>query len=108
MAAALVMATAHLAGGESAASAGTAPRDAAAIRDIDLAILGAPRDRFDAYEAAVRHEYAFLPDPDWRRGRSRVLKMFLDLPRIYLTDAFRDRLEARARRNLSGALARLG
>ena len=56
----------------------------------------------------MRREYAFLPEPDWRRGRSRVLRMFLDLPRIYLTDAFHDRLEARARRNLAGALARLG
>jgi len=108
LAAALVMATAHLAGAADAAPAGPAPHDAAAIRDIDLAIFGAPRDRFDAYEAAVRREYAFLPESDWRRGRSRVLGMFLDLPRIYVTDTFHDRLEARARRNLAGALSRLG
>jgi predicted metal-dependent HD superfamily phosphohydrolase len=103
---ALVMATAHL-GGDDRPPASDIARDAAAIRDIDLAILGAPRDRFDAYETAVRREYVFLPDPDWRSGRSRVLKMFMDLPRIYLTDPFHDRLEARARGNLADALARL-
>ncbi len=103
----LVRATAHLAGsGDRPSDAGIA-RDAAAIHDIDLAILGAPRDRFDAYETAVRREYAFLPDPEWRSGRSRVLRMFLDMPRIYLTDPFRDRLESRARRNLADGLARL-
>jgi predicted metal-dependent HD superfamily phosphohydrolase len=115
---ALVMATAHLAdsGGTLPAAAppgapspGTAPsrRDREAIHDIDLAILGAPRDRFDAYETAVRREYAFLRGGEWRSGRSRVLRTFLAMPRIYLTDPFRDRLEARARRNLADGLARL-
>ena len=107
---ALVTATAHLAGGgilPDDATPGPSRRDREAIRDIDLAILGAPRDRFDAYETAVRREYAYLPDPEWRSGRSRVLRMFLDMPRIYLTDPFHDRRETPARRNLADALARL-
>jgi predicted metal-dependent HD superfamily phosphohydrolase len=107
--AALVLATAHLAepdaalGQQGPASA----RDAAAIRDLDLAILGAPPARFDAYDAAVRREYGFLSDAEWRAGRSRVLRAFLDRPRIYLTGHFRDRLESRARRNLAAALEQL-
>ena len=100
-AAGLVMATAHL------ADAIPSDRDAAAIRDIDLAILGAPPDRFGAYEAAVRREYGFLSDSEWRAGRSRVLRAFLDRPRIYLTADFSGRLERQARANLEDSLRRL-
>jgi predicted metal-dependent HD superfamily phosphohydrolase len=101
-AAALVLATAH-----GAVEGIDADRDTAAIRDIDLAILGAPPVRFEVYEAAVRREYGFLADSDWRTGRSRVLRSFLDRPRLYLTDAFRDRLEGQARSNLRASLRRL-
>jgi predicted metal-dependent HD superfamily phosphohydrolase len=100
-AARLIMATAHR------ADVTPPDRDGAAIRDIDLAILGAPPARFGAYEAAVRREYGFLPDPEWRAGRSRVLRMFLELPRIFHTDVFHDRLEQQARTNLAASLERL-
>jgi predicted metal-dependent HD superfamily phosphohydrolase len=104
----LVLATAHLARPGGAHWQGSlADRDAAAIRDIDLAILGAPPARFDAYEAAVRREYGFLSDSEWRAGRSRVLRAFLDRPRIYLTGTFHDRLERQARANLAAGLERL-
>jgi predicted metal-dependent HD superfamily phosphohydrolase len=105
-AAVLVLATAH-GPGKAPAAPSVCGRDAAVIRDIDLAILGAPPVRFEAYEAAVRREYGFLADPDWRAGRSRVLRAFLDRPRLYLTDAFHDRLEGQARRNLAAGLGRL-
>ena len=105
-AAVLVLATAH-GPGKAPAAPSVCGRDAAVIRDIDLAILGAPPVRFEAYEAAVRREYCFLADPDWRAGRSRVLRAFLDRPRLYLTDAFHDRLEGQARRNLAAGLGRL-
>lgn len=110
-AAALVLATAHRAepglpaGG--AAGGDAAAGDAALARDIDLAILGAPAARFRAYEGAVRREFRHVTDAEWRAGRSGVLAMFLELPRIYVTDAFRGRLEARARRNLAAGLRRL-
>ena len=100
-AAVLVMATAH------PADLTPPDRDADAIRDIDLAILGAPPARFGAYEAAVRREYAFLPESEWRTGRSRVLRMFLGLPRIFLTAPFHERLEQRARTNLADSVQRL-
>jgi len=101
----LVLATAHLAPPGDASAAGS---DAAVIRDVDLAILGSAPGRFAAYEAAVRREYAFLPEAAWRAGRARVLRTFLELPWIYLTDAFRDRLERQARVNLAVSLAHLG
>jgi predicted metal-dependent HD superfamily phosphohydrolase len=107
----LVLATAHLAQPGSVAVWGRDPvsaRDADAIRDIDLAILGSAPGRFDAYETAVRREYAFLSDSEWKVGRSRVLRAFLGRPRLYLTGAFHDRLETQARRNLAESLVRLG
>jgi predicted metal-dependent HD superfamily phosphohydrolase len=103
-AAVLVMTTAPARG---AAEGAVSSRDAAAIRDIDLSILGSPPARFGAYEAAVRREYAFLPESAWKAGRSRVLRTFLGLPRIFLTAAFHDRLEQQARANLAASVQRL-
>lgn len=81
--------------------------DAAVLLDIDLAILGSSPAEFLSYEAAIRAEYAFVPDREYREGRSRVLRSFLDRPRIYLTDLLRDSREGQARRNIEASLARL-
>jgi len=105
----LVLATAHLAetGAQLGQGSPVSARDAAAIRDLDLAILGAPPARFAVYEAAVRREYGFLSEAAWRAGRSRVLRAFLERPRIFLTGGFHDRLERQARANLEDSLRRL-
>jgi predicted metal-dependent HD superfamily phosphohydrolase len=76
--------------------------------DIDLAILGAPPAEFDAYEGAIRREYAHVPDEAFRAGRAKVLHSFLDRPRIYGTDVFHDRYERAARANLARSLVALG
>jgi predicted metal-dependent HD superfamily phosphohydrolase len=81
--------------------------DCALFLDMDLAILAGAPAAFAAYERDVRREYAWLPEPAWMSGRRRVLESFLARPAIYLTDAFRRTHEARARRNLTGALAAL-
>lgn len=75
--------------------------------DIDLSILGSPSPRFDEYEAQVRREYSWVPDPVFRRARVKILRRFLDHPSIYATDFFRERLEAGARCNLARSLVRL-
>lgn len=80
--------------------------DTALLLDVDLAILGAAPARFDEYEKQVRAEYAHVAEDDFRAGRARILQGFLQRPRIYATAAFHDALEARARSNLSRALAR--
>ena len=80
--------------------------DAPYLIDIDLAILGAEPADFDAYDAAIRKEYAHVPHDAYRAGRTRVLQSFLDRERIFLTAAFAP-LEARARGNLERAIARL-
>ncbi len=75
--------------------------------DIDLSILGRDEKTFDAYEAAIRKEYAFVPEAMYKAGRAAVLKGFLDRECLYFTDIFRDRWEAQARANLQRSIAHL-
>ena len=82
-------------------------RDPRILADIDLAILGADPYRFGIYDRAIRREYHTLPDPEYRAGRSAVLRSFLARPSIYHTDAFRERYETQARANVTAALAAL-
>lgn len=79
--------------------------EAALMSDIDLAILGASPARYERFERDVRREYAIFDDAQWRVGRSRVLRGFLERMSIYQTPAF-ERLESQARDNLARAVAR--
>lgn len=81
--------------------------DAAAVVDADLAILGRDPAEFDAYERAIRREYAHVGDDAFRAGRADVLRRFLSRPRIYSTDYFAARYEMAARRNLGQSLGAL-
>jgi predicted metal-dependent HD superfamily phosphohydrolase len=81
--------------------------DTRLLLDIDLAILGAAPPRFDEYDEQIRAEYAHVPEPEFRARRAAVLASFLARPRIYLTSAFHDALEHRARENLGRTLAAL-
>jgi len=76
--------------------------------DVDLAILGAEEDAFDAYERGVRAEWSWVPDDAFAEGRAAFLRGMLARTAIYLTPRFRERLEGRARRNLERSLARQG
>ncbi len=84
-----------------------ATSDAALFLDMDLAILAAEPDAFDAYEKAVRREYAWVEEPMWRAGRAAVLRSFLARPQIFHTAEFRERFEPRARQNIERSLAAL-
>ena len=75
--------------------------------DIDLAILGQPTDDFDRYDRAIRLEYAWVPDPAYRRERAAVLRRLLAREPLYATRSFRERYELTARANLRRALAML-
>ena len=80
--------------------------DAAAVIDIDLAILGADPAIYRRYAADVRQEYAHVAEADWLVGRAAVLRHFLQRPRLF-TSGLSDALEAPARFNLEAELATL-
>lgn len=63
--------------------------DAALLVDIDLSILGAAAETYDAYAAEIRREYAWVPPADYASGRSNVLRSFLERESIYQTPIFR-------------------
>jgi predicted metal-dependent HD superfamily phosphohydrolase len=95
---ALILATRHAAPPEE--------HDARYVVDADLSILGAAPAEFDRYEIQVREEYRFRSDSEWRTGRARLLRAFLDHPRLFLTPDFAV-FEAPARANLARSIARL-
>ena len=84
--------------------AGPDDADCRILLDADLAILGASPADYDAYAAAIRREYDWVPEADYRAGRARVLRGFLDRDRLYRTEALAA-LEQPARANLSREIA---
>ncbi|PYE52898.1 HD domain-containing protein [Deinococcus yavapaiensis] len=79
--------------------------DTRALLDADLAILGSPSERYDVYARAIRREYAWVPDEEYRAGRGRVLEEFLARDRLYQTTSLFVVLEGPARHNLARELA---
>jgi predicted metal-dependent HD superfamily phosphohydrolase len=86
-------------------------RDGGLLCDADLAVLAGPPASYDRYAAAVRREYAHVPDEAFRAGRAVVLRRLAGLPSIYrlpqLTGAERRAWEERARANLRRELTNL-
>lgn len=79
-------------------------RNGAVLCDADLAVLAADPGRYAAYAAAVREEYAAVPDEAFRRGRADVLRRLLGLPALFHTRRGRERWEEAARHNLAAEL----
>ena len=82
-------------------------RDCALFLDMDLAILGASPEAFDAYDAAIRREYSAIPDLLYLPGRKKIMAGFLKRERLYLTETFHETHDAPARENLRRLIARL-
>ncbi|MFC4016876.1 metal-dependent phosphohydrolase [Micromonospora sp. GCM10011542] len=82
-------------------------RDGALLCDADLAVLAAPVPVYDRYAAAIRREYAHVPEPDFRAGRARVLSGLLGLPALFRLPPLARRWERPARLNLRRELAAL-
>ena len=79
-----------------------------ALSDADLAILAAPRERYDTYAAGVRADFAHVSDADFRAGRAAVLRDLAAKPHLFHTPQARELWETAARANLereSGELA---
>ncbi|MEU3738340.1 MULTISPECIES: hypothetical protein [unclassified Streptomyces] len=79
-----------------------------ALCDADLAILAAAPDAYAAYAAAVREEYSFVPDEDFRAGRAAVLRQLIALPRLFRTPYGAAEWEGPARENLATEMELLG
>ena len=82
-------------------------RAGAVLVDADLAILAALPAVYDRYAAAIRSEYAHVPDGAFRDGRRAVLASFLGAATIFSTAEGRRRFEAPARANLRAEHDRL-
>lgn len=74
--------------------------DSLVLLDADLAILGAPARQYDEYSRAIRQEYAWIAEADYRAGRKAVLQRFLQRDRLYFTAQIYNALQERARQNL--------
>jgi predicted metal-dependent HD superfamily phosphohydrolase len=71
---------------------------------IDLSILAAEPERYDAYARAVREEYAHVPEPAFRGGRAAVLRRFLEAKVLFPDTALAARWDTPARANLAREL----
>jgi len=78
--------------------------DSMLIVDIDISVLGKRGRLFDEYETNIRREYSWVPEEQFRQGRSVILQMFLDKEHIYSTEFFRERYEEQARENLQRSI----
>jgi predicted metal-dependent HD superfamily phosphohydrolase len=81
--------------------------DGELLCDADLAVLAGDPEEYASYTAAIRREYAHVPDDAFRGGRTQVLKALLELPSIYRHAPLRTAWEDRARANLEAELKTL-
>jgi len=75
--------------------------------DLDLAVLGAPQPAYARYAEQIRFEYHAYGDAEYRTGRAKVLRSFLEAPVLFFTPLFRDALEKAARQNITDEVTRL-
>jgi predicted metal-dependent HD superfamily phosphohydrolase len=78
-----------------------------ALSDADLAILAAPRERYDAYVAGVRSDFAHVGDDEFRAGRAAVLADLAAKPALFHTPQARGLWESPARANVERELGEL-
>jgi predicted metal-dependent HD superfamily phosphohydrolase len=81
--------------------------DALILLDADLAPLGANEEVFSRQSEALRQEFSWIPEEEYRASRVRILNSFLSRERIYQTEWMYQARERQARNNLSQAIAKL-
>jgi predicted metal-dependent HD superfamily phosphohydrolase len=72
--------------------------------DLDISILGAPEEKYNAYAKQIRKEYSSYSWEEYCRGRTKVMTSFLQRDRIFLTDHFHATYEEQARNNIQREL----
>ncbi len=83
-------------------SAGDEP--GAVLCDADLSILASPPEQYAKYSRWIREEYELIPDDDFRMGRAKILRRFLERPSLFHTDIGRHRWESAARSNMGSEI----
>ncbi|NES85457.1 MAG: hypothetical protein F6K10_30855 [Moorea sp. SIO2B7] len=78
--------------------------DSQILLDADISILGSPQLVYRAYAEAIRQEYAWVADEQYKISRKQVLENFLQRERIYCTDKLFSELEVQARCNLQAEI----
>jgi predicted metal-dependent HD superfamily phosphohydrolase len=79
--------------------------DSQILLDADLAIFGSTDSEYQDYSQAIRQEYSWVSEVEYRFRRKKVLQDFLQRKRIYLTEYLFVKLEKRARQNLQAEIA---
>lgn len=69
--------------------------------DCDLFTLGAEREKYIRYIQNIRKEYKMYPDFMYKKGRLKILEIFLSHDKIFKTKLFSDQYEIIARDNIS-------
>lgn len=80
--------------------------DCAVLCDADLAMLAAEPQRYKAYLAALRAEYAHIPVEDFVRARIAILRRLQERPRLFASPLGHG-WEEPARQNVDAELQRL-
>jgi predicted metal-dependent HD superfamily phosphohydrolase len=78
----------------------------AVFSDADLSVLGSNPGRYRVYAAAVREEYAEVPDEVFKPARAQVLTSLLD-GAVFHTEPARARWEDQARTNIADEIRHL-
>jgi len=82
-------------------------RDGQIFLDADLSILGSEKLEYMAYAQAIRREYSWLSDQEYKNGRKQVLQGFLLRENIYFTEVASQLFELQARENIRNELLAL-
>ena len=72
-----------------------------------MAIFGSTESEYRDYAHAIRQEYSWVSDAEYRFRRKQVLQNFLQRKKIYLTQYLFVKLEEKARQNLHAEIANL-
>jgi predicted metal-dependent HD superfamily phosphohydrolase len=75
------------------------------IIDLDLSIFASLSEEYDEYRRAIRLEYDFVPESEYRKERTAILSHFLSQP--IFTGSTLKLSEAKARENITRELALL-
>lgn len=82
----------------------SADPDTNILLDLDISIFGQNREEYEKYRENIRKEFSIYPDAIYRKGRTKVLRHFLEMEFIYKNEYFRKIYEVQARTNLATEL----